>query len=274
MTRLLNANFARLWKTKSFWVCLILAFGVGLANFLTSYSVQPECAERLGANMLSNSSNIMFFASIFAALFLGTDHSDGTIRNKLIVGHKRHNIYLSNLITTAAGGLLIMTVSWTVVLITGLCLGGKIGMPAGELALKMLICIGAIIAISAIFTLLGTLLSSKSTIVTITLVSTFVLLIGAAVIESLLDQPEYVQSYEMTVNGEVVQTDPQPNPMYIGGVKREILKTVNDVLPSGQLMQMEMGLGRHAELMPLYSLGVLAAFTAVGASVFRKKDLK
>lgn len=147
-------------------------------------------------------------------------------------------------------------------------------MSAGELALKMLICIGAIIAISAVFTLLGTLLSSKSTIVAITLVSTFVLLIGAAVIESLLDQPEYVQSYEMTVNGEVVQTDPQPNPMYIGGVKREVLKTVNDVLPSGQLMQMEMGLGRHAELMPLYSLGVLAAFTAVGASVFRKKDLK
>ncbi len=34
MVRLLKANFARLWKTKSFWVCLILAFGLGLANFL------------------------------------------------------------------------------------------------------------------------------------------------------------------------------------------------------------------------------------------------
>ncbi len=274
MVRLLKANFARLWKTKSFWVCLILAFGLGLANFLMSYSVQPECTETLGAQLMSGCSNMAFFASVFAALFLGTDHSNGTIRNKLIVGHKRYNIYLSNLITTAAGGLLIMAAVWTGVLITGLCLGGKIGMPAGELALKMLICVGAIIAISAIFTLLGTILSSKSTIVTITLVSTFVLFIGAAVIESLLAEPEYVQSYEMPVNGSFVQTEPMLNPIYVSGVKRDILMTVNEVLPSGQIMQMEIGIGRHAELMPLYSLGVLTVVTAVGALVFRKKDLK
>ncbi len=274
MVRLLKANFARLWKTKSFWVCLILAFGLGLANFLMSYSVQPECTETLGAQLMSGCSNMAFFASVFAALFLGTDHSNGTIRNKLIVGHKRYNIYLSNLITTAAGGLLIMAAVWTGVLITGLCLGGKIGMPAGELALKMLICVGAIIAISAIFTLLGTILSSKSTIVTITLVSTFVLFIGAAVIESLLAEPEYVQNYEMAVNGSFVQTEPMLNPIYVSGVKRDILMTVNEVLPSGQIMQMEIGIGRHAELMPLYSLGVLTVVTAVGALVFRKKDLK
>lgn len=274
MVRLLRANFARLWKTKSFWVCMIISAVLGLSNFLTSYSVNTDCVKTLGAELMSYGSNILLFISIFAALFLGTDYSGGTIRNKLVIGHTRSEIYFSNLITTAAGGLMLMAATWTVVLVTGLCLGGEAGMPAEELLLEMLICIGAVIAISAIYTLIGMLFVSKSSIVTITLVLTFALIIGAAMIESLLAQPEYVTNYVMTVNGETVQTEPEHNPLYVSGVRRDILTAVNDILPSGQMMQIEMGSPRSAELMPLYSLGVLAVTTAIGAAVFRRKDLK
>lgn len=255
-------------------MCMIISAGLGLANLLTSYSVNPECVKNLGAELMSNSSNMLLFISIFAALFLGTDYSNGTIRNKLVIGHTRSEIYFSNLMTTAAGGLMLMAAEWLVVLVTGLFLGGGVGMPAEELLFKMLICIGAVIAISAIYTLIGMLFVSKSSIVTITLVLTFGLIIGAAMIESLLAQPEYVTNYVMTVNGESVQTEPQHNPLYIGGTRRDILSAMNDVLPSGQMMQIEIGSIRSAELMPLYSLGVLAVTTAIGAAAFRRKDLK
>lgn len=274
MVRLLRANFARLWKSKSFWVCLILAFALALANFLSTYSVQPQCVEKLGRELMAGSSNVVLFLSIFAALFLGTDYSNGTIRNKLVIGHTRAEIYFSNLVTTAASGVIMLAASWTGVLITGLCLGGKLGMPAGEFFMYMLISVCAAVAISALFNVIGMLIPSKSTIVTITLVSTFVLMIGAAVIMSMLAAPEYVQGYEMSVNGGVVLSDPEPNPMYISGVKRDILTAVNDILPSGQFMQLETGSVHSPEFMPLYSLGVLAAATAVGALVFRRKDLK
>ena len=273
MVRLLRANFARLWKTKSFWVCLIISTGLGLVNFITTYSVDADCVKFLGTELMSNCSNVLLFISIFAALFLGTDYSNGTIRNKLVIGHTRGEIYFSNLITAAAGGLILMAAEWSVVLITGFCLGGETGMPAEELLFKMLICLSAVIALSAIFTLLGMLFTSKSTIITITLVMTFVLIIGAAMIESILIEPEYVSSFVMT-NGEVTQGEPEPNPLYVSGAKRDILETVNDILPTGQMMQMEIGRLRSAELMPLYSIGVLAVTTAIGALVFRKKDLK
>lgn len=252
---------------------MIISAGLGLVNFLTSYSVDAECVKNLGAELMSDGSSILLFISIFAALFLGTDYSNGTIRNKLVIGHTRSEIYFSNLISTAAGGLMLMAAEWLVVLVTGLCLGGETGMEAEELMLKMLICVSAVIAVSALFTLLGMLLASKSTIVTITLVSTFALIIGAAMIEALLAEPEYVTNY-VIVNDGGTHTESKPNPLYVSGVKRDIMMAVNDVLPSGQMMQMEIGSLRSAELMPLYSLGVLAVTTAIGAAVFRRKDLK
>lgn len=253
---------------------MIISAGLGLANFLTSYSVTPECAKTLGTELMSNSSNILLFISIFTALFLGTDYSNGTIRNKLIIGHTRSEIYFSNLTVAAAGGLMLLAAGWIVVIVTGLCLGGGMGMPAEELLLKMLVSIAAVIAISAIYTLIGMLFVLKSSIVTITLVLTFTLIIGAAMIEALLAEPEYVTSFSMTMDGEVTQGEPEPNPLYVSGIRRDILEAVNDVLPSGQMMQIEIGSIRSAELMPLYSLGVLAATTAMGAAVFRRKDLK
>lgn len=274
MVRLLRANFARLWKTKSFWVCLILAFALTLVNFLTTYSADHKCVEKLGAELTSGGSNILFLMSIFAALFLGTDYSNGTIRNKLIIGRTRPEIYFSNLLTIMSAGIMMFAAAWTGVSVTGLCLGGKLGMPAEEFFMDVLISLCAAVAISAIFTLLGMLISSKSTIVTITLVSTFVLILGAAVIGSMLMQPEFVSGYELSVDGSVMQTDSEPNPMYVSGIKRDILTAVNDILPGGQVMQLEMGSAHNPELMPLYSLGVLAATTAVGALVFRRKDLK
>lgn len=274
MDRLLKANLSRMWKTRSFWICTALSVALGLANFLSTYSVNAECVETLGIRLTEDGSNVIFFFAIFAALFLGTDYSDGTLRNKLVIGHGRGKIYFSNLLAVSAGGLIMMTAAWLVVLVTGLALGGEFGISAGEFAIKILISICAMISIGAIFTLIGMLFSSKSTIVTITLVLTFALLIGAAVIESLLAAPEYIRGYEISVNGEIIQSEPEPNPMYVGGVKRDILKTVNDVLPSGQIMQLSLGDVRVPQLMPLYSLGVLAAFTAVGAVVFRRKDLK
>ena len=46
-------------------------------------------------------------SAIFCSLFLGVEYGDGTMRNKIIAGHKRTDIYLSNLITNLSASLLM-----------------------------------------------------------------------------------------------------------------------------------------------------------------------
>ncbi len=276
MTRLLRANFARLWKTTSFWVCTAISAVLSAASVVSGYMIRPISVEYMGTSMISNASNALLFIAIFAALYLGTDHSNGTIRNKLIIGRTRIEIYFANLITIIAFGIMQLGAAYAAVHVAGAFLGGNLGMPAGEFAMKTLVCVCALAAMCALFTVIGMLCSSKSLIVTITLISVFALMLTGALITQRLAEPELVTGASIDENGNLHIGGQVPNPLYVSGVQRDILTAVNDVLPMGQLIQATAGSGSlHAEeLMPLYSLGVLAVSTAVGVVVFRKKDMK
>lgn len=45
--------------------------------------------------------------AVLTAFFVGTEYSDGTMRNKLIAGHGRRDIYLANLVVCIAAGMLL-----------------------------------------------------------------------------------------------------------------------------------------------------------------------
>lgn len=271
MVKLLRADLSRMFGAKSFWVCAALSAALSVLNCLT---LNPGWEEHTARLILSGGSNAVLFMAIFSALFLGTDYSHGTIRNKLIVGSKRTDIYFSALMTAIAGDHVIALAAYIPKIITA-CFGKTFGMSANEFAFLIIITVCAFISVSAIFALLGMLITSRSKNTAITITATFVLILGAAIIMELLNAPEMVSDYVITAEGGFTQTEPYPNPAYIPpGAKRTILTAVNDVLPTGQIMQMELGELHNMELMPLYSLGVLAVTTAAGAVLFRKKDLK
>lgn len=48
---------------------------------------------------------VPLMVSLLTALFIGTDYSDGTMRNKLIAGHVRRKIYVANLISNVQASL-------------------------------------------------------------------------------------------------------------------------------------------------------------------------
>ena len=57
--------------------------------------------------------------AVFCSLFIGTEYSEGTIRNKIIIGQKRGAVYLSNFITCS----LVSVVMCMAFFIPYLCIG-------------------------------------------------------------------------------------------------------------------------------------------------------
>lgn len=103
MIRLLDAGFTRLKKSKVF--LLICLFSIGFALFMlgVSYKDMKQYQEVIDvAQLLLNYSTMIgVVIAIFTSLFLGVEYSEGAIRNKISMGHKRTAIYLSNLILTS-----------------------------------------------------------------------------------------------------------------------------------------------------------------------------
>lgn len=262
--------------SKSFLVCLALSVIDALARFLSSYINDGECVKRLGGMLVSGGTNVMFIASIFTALYLGTEYSNGTLRNKLVIGHTRTAVYFANLTTVLSGTFACAAAEWLVTAAAGLITGGSLGMSADEFAMCAAVYICALAALCAVNTLIGMLIAAKSSTVVVTLV----LMLGTMIISSTLIQllsiPKNTESYELTDTGmvQIVISDKE-NPMYIGGAKRLVFTFVNNVLPCGPACWLEGGkLPENGEALPLFSLSVTAVSTAAGAVVFRRKDLK
>ena len=73
-----------------------MAAGLSIASFFSMYSMRPIYAENIGSALISNGSSVVLLSSILTGLYLGTDYSNGTIRNKLTVGRTRIEIYFAN----------------------------------------------------------------------------------------------------------------------------------------------------------------------------------
>ena len=101
MNRLLAANIVRLRKNKCFLGGILLLVILGILYPVmkciemknTGYETTLDTGFFIGAAVLP------VLLSVFVSLFIGTEYSDGTIRNKIMVGHERKSVYLANLLT-------------------------------------------------------------------------------------------------------------------------------------------------------------------------------
>lgn len=249
MIGLLRANFARLWKTKAFWGCVIspAAFGImmqllegrGSGFFRSMYNATPVS---------------LFFSAIFTAMYIGTDNSDRTVHNKLIAGIPRFKVYFANLITVSVGVAVIFAVNWISLIIYDVICGGWLDMDVRNLVLYAVLCLVAGAAMAAVCTLTATLVSSRSKATALAILLTIGMLLGT---------PYLMRISYSSFGAEVVYK----------------------LLPTSQISMIELtvslmdnypenhNIGYALEPM-WYSLGLIMAATVVGVLAFRKKDLK
>lgn len=258
------------------------AFGVGLFAVITQYHEM-----HLYAGADPHIDNVFFFncifmpivAAVFVGLFIGTEYSDGTIRNKLIVGQTRFSVYFSNLIVCVAALLLMHIVNIAVIAAIGLPLIGNVEMPVRFLVMLGLISMVTVTALAAIFLLMGMLIHNKAVGSVAAIILSIVFLLSAMTINASLEQPEYYEAYSYTYTDKDGKTHEEheersKNPLYLEGSKRKVYEFLSDALPGGQMVQISGQKNVDPVKLPLYSLSIIAAATAFGVFFFSRKNIK
>ncbi|MGM9670646.1 MAG: ABC transporter permease subunit [Oscillospiraceae bacterium] len=278
MRKLLSANFTRLWKNKVFWLGMIFMFGIGIAVVgnqyweLRKFGLEPVLDSALRTYAIF----IGVAAAVVCGLFLGTEYSDGTVRNKLIVGLTRSAIYFANLIVCTAAALLLCAAYFAAVCALGILLLGGFHGAAGGIFLQLGVGLAMVAATAALLTLIGMLCQSRAHASVLCILLILVLLFAATYLHSRLSEPEIYEGYAyMDDSDQRVEVAAEPNPQYLRGNARAVYAFLLDFLPTGQAVQITMRGGvANTWQATLYSLILVLASTLVGLMIFRKKDIK
>lgn len=278
MNKLLSANFSRLMRDKIFWITAAVMLALSAYIIIDSASAREIVEENNVQTINSVYFNllpvILFFYSVFISLFIGTEYSDGTIRNKIVIGHSRLNIYFSNYITCFAGAIIILA---------AMLIGGAFGVPyfgywnggIKEYMLVVIVCIFITAALTSILTFVSMLSTNKAITVVISMVLSIVLVLMASIIYNGLSEVEFTREFiSMSADGTVELGPEIKNPAYISGLQRKIYEFLLQFLPTGQSV-----LIANEELTnPIINILYSAVFTVIvnicGVFAFRKKNLK
>ena len=234
MSKLLNANFARLWKSRIFWLGMLFSAGLSVFFILMKY-INIEQYQEVYANLDESYKNadklifiggiiIIFAAAVFIGIFIGTEYSDGTLRNKLIIGHSRSSIYISNLIVcTTAGIIMHLTYIITTILLGNLLLEDST-LTFKKILLLTLMGTAAMIAASSLLVMISMLIHSKSAGAVAILIAAIVMFMATVTIADRLSAPEYYEGYSYIDEdtGEKIDVEREKNTHYPTGTKRKV----------------------------------------------------
>lgn len=278
MYKLLNANFYRLIKNKIFWLSVIATLIMACVLFYIldlSNGIETILFKHIGASGI--------FISIFTSLFVGLEYANGTIRNKIIVGHSRTKIYLSNLIISVIVGIILETIYMITVLVVGIPICGGLQIPISQFIIILLNTIMIIITYSSIFNCI-TLLCSEITMSTIIgIILILIMFVMAEMVSITATSEEYKYSITRDEQGKITKEIIGLNPDYPGKTKKKIAQTFLYIMPNGQsdlitenvkeqLMFNEEPYDTSSLLW--YSFGTIIVINAIGMYFFYKKELK
>lgn len=281
MLRLLKANLSRLFKSGVFKLAEFVAIGYPILVILLNYfqgKSGNESHDYIADAIPTMLSMILpFILSVVVGLYVGTEYHDGTIRNKLIVGHSRAKIYFANLLTMFVANTIVFLSNVIVgtVFVTALIKAPSLGFLTYAKAIGVITLGG--FAFCSIYMAISMFIQSKATGVVVVMVLSVAFFMTSMTMYYRLQEPEYNEAFTYTNDaGETIESPRQKNPHYLEGKKREIYQKVFDIIPYTQIITVgnSVKLPEKPYEYPLYSCGWIVVSTAVGIIIFKKRNLK
>ena len=278
MRKLITANFHRFSKDRFSWCVVGIVVILSLASVFNSAGSFEAMAARGYAMSLEDcyfnqAPLIGAFLALLISMFLGTEFSEGTIRNKLCIGHKRNKIFLSNFITCAFASI-VLTAVWLLscTLLFGLI--GPLEVEVSEFVGYIFVAMGFAVSFAALYTVIGSLSSNKAMTIIYTFAVFIILAMAASALDDRLCEPEINEIMTYNNYGAVVMQESAPNPLYLSGMIRTVCEVALELLPNGQALL----LSEVAIEYPVRAILLSVVFTTVtllvGSRLFRRKDIK
>jgi len=281
MRNLLSAYFTKIMKDRFFGlmeICIIVwavfVFRCAKQNFVWGM-------DHLNKNFNTNPYffNLViwlgFALAIYSAYFTGTECHDGILRNQIISGHKRSEIYLSHYLTFLLIGILQAASYFAVLILSdGIFLGFsvlKMLVRPGEYLLLIFL---SLLGYSALYAFFSLLLTNKALILSAqVLLASLMLAFGFSTVNSLLE-PKTV----LVPNSYLGENRTMPNPKYISGNLRELYEWADALVPSSMALHGVMTEEKEAlpfsVKIPVGTAFLSVCFLGCGLYGFHKKDVR
>ncbi|MGN0436445.1 MAG: ABC transporter permease subunit [Wujia sp.] len=305
MTNLIRANLKSLprYKTAIFSLILEIAF-TGILAYI-EFEMLADDGEIMAE---TSATYVMMFMGIIigviACSVAGTDYHEGTMRNKLIAGYSRTQVYISNYITTAIYSLL----NFTLVMLFNSFLVFVIFEPTmstKKYVMNLVMCIIPILVSVSIYNMIAMLLNNKTKAIIACIVMSYVFLLIMTTVEKMQLMPSSYTLRELPENlrqemwNEIFSADSEEIPdEYLDVVlknseaKKEPFRTIyvllDDIIPESSYFHVqlfELDTEYHyciinIENVPhqIVHLGLAAIFgvllNVIGVQIFKKKRLR
>lgn len=275
MIKLIRANLARTYKIIIVWLAIYAVYSVLIPIIFYEPNYDQYCTSEqmlacnYGISMIPVQGILL---AIICSLIWGTDFHNGAIRNKLIVGHTRNQIYLANFLTTGIISLAMNAVYLLFFLTISLPLFGLTTLMAKDIFLLLIDGTLMLFGYCAIYTLV--VMTSKNTV--ISLITCAVLVVVSTLIvmycSEIVNEEPYYTKYVIDEFGRTVE-QVITNPSMPSKAEQNFSQFLLDCLPSGQSFQLSNDLTIRWQ-MALYSIGFISATSGVGMLIFNKTNLK
>lgn len=270
---MISAAMFRLKNTKEFMiqigvVCVLpLLFILGgyyQVNLMNAYVI------KLLSQFFGHTIVIELLLVMIAAHIWGCEYEFGGIRNKIICGHKRRNIYLTNLFSIVICGIFLNGIYVAINCFVGLPLLGNLKMSYIEFVCYIISDFLLVISTASVFCMISSMVSTESNALRISLAVFFIALICGLVMYKKFS----IQEFQGILNDPLLGKVPGRNLLYVGGTKRIVLEFLQCVLPGTQSILI---LNQNVEHYFFPALGSLIAFivsTGLGLFLFERRDFK
>ncbi len=257
MIKFLRADYIRLRKSFAFRLSLIGMILLALF-FMVMQATGMDYTVPLSRVIFLPMSMFGIAMAAFISVFVGTDFSDGFIRNKLLTVPHRSSLVMSHVIVSCTACIIVYMVVTTFSAGIGRFFFEN-NVDVKEFFQFFLLGIGMSLATGCFFSIITLVCGNKTHAIIWCMGFAFGMLFLCLHTNEILVQSEY--------------KDGVLNPHYVGGIRRELCSILHDINPCGQAAQLSAWEVWHPIRALFFNLVVIAGSSGLGCLLFRRKDI-